>query len=282
MKDAWGDHAYDINNQLKLLSLVGARKEREPSEEFDHNASHAPHVDGLSVGEDSEHDLRGTIKPTLDVGIDNFFIEGPAAKVSDDDATLVFLLQQDILWLQVTVDDAESLHVFKGTHELNGKPSYETFLETSIVVHLYEFIQIQTVQVECHAEMVSENKVVLYLNDALLVFRVILFDQQKKLGLNGSLVIVLLLILNEFHSHHLLCFVVETFQDLAKSALPNLLNNLESEANLVVLGDPIVSVGVIIAVVDDSLGLGRVDLVLVRGQVVDLLKLLDFGGLRFS
>ena len=129
--------------------------------------------------------------------------------------------------------------------------------------------------------MVPEDKVVLYLNHALLVLGVVLLREMEEFGLNGRLVIVLLLILNEFHSHHLLRLVVETFEDLAESALANLLNDLEPEANLVILRDPVVAVSVIVAVVDDPLGLGGVDLVLVGGEVEYFFELLNLGGLGF-
>jgi len=57
--------------------------------------------------------------------------------------------------------------------------------------------------------------------------------------------------------------VVETFEDLAEGALAYLLDDLEPEANLVILRDPVVAVSIIVAVVNDPLGLGGVDLVLV-------------------
>ena len=75
--------------------------------------------------------------------------------------------------------------------------------------------------------------------------------------------------------------MVETFEDLAESALANLLNDLESEANLVILRDPVVAVSVIVAVVNDPLGLGGVDLVLVGGEVEYFFELLNLGGLGF-
>ena len=75
--------------------------------------------------------------------------------------------------------------------------------------------------------------------------------------------------------------MVETFEDLAESALANLLNDLESEANLVILRNPVVAVSVIVAVVNDPLGLGGVDLVLVGGEVEYFFEFLNLGGLGF-
>ena len=75
--------------------------------------------------------------------------------------------------------------------------------------------------------------------------------------------------------------MVETFEDLAESALANLLDNLEPEANLVILRDSVVAISVIVAVVDDPLGFGGVDLVLVGGEVEYFFELLNLGGLGF-
>lgn len=179
------------------------------------------------------------------------------------------------------MDDAQSLHILESAHELDSESPNEALLEARIIVHLYEFIQIQAEQVECHAQMVPENKVVLNLDDTLLVLGVILLGKKKEFGFNGRLIVVLFLILNKFHSDHLLGLVVETFQDLTESALANLLNDLKSEAYLVILRDPVVAVSVIVAVVNDPLGLGGVDLVLVRGKVEYFFEFLNLGDLGF-
>ena len=130
--------------------------------------------------------------------------------------------------------------------------------------------------------MVSEDKIVLDLDHALLVIRVVFFGKKEELRLNGGLIVILLLILNEFHSDHGLRFVVETFQDLSEGALANLFNYLESKAYLVILGDSIIAVGIIVAIVDDSFGLGWVDLVFIRGEIEYFFKFLDLGGLSLG
>ncbi len=179
------------------------------------------------------------------------------------------------------MDDAQCLHILESAHELDSESPNETLLEARIVVHLYEFIQIQAEQVECHAQMVPEHKVVLNLDDTLLVIGVILLCKKKEFGFNCCLIVVLLLILNKFHSDHLLGLVVETFQDLTESALANLLNDLEPEAYLVILRNPVVAISVIVAVVNDSLCLGRMDLVLIRGKVEYFFEFLNLGDFGF-
>lgn len=83
--------------------------------------------------------------------------------------------------------------------------------------------------------MVPEYEVVLYLNDALLVLGVVLLDQQEEFSLNRGLIVVLLLILDEFHGDHGLRFVIETLEHLTESTLADLLYDLETEAYLVIL-----------------------------------------------
>ena len=76
------------------------------------------------------------------------------------------------------MDDAQCLHILESAHELDGESPNEALLKTRIVVHLYEFIQIQAEQVECHAQMVPEHKVVLNLDDTLLVLGVVLLGKK--------------------------------------------------------------------------------------------------------
>lgn len=41
------------------------------------------------------------------------------------------------------MDDAQCLHILESAHKLDGESPNESLLEARIVVHLYEFIQIQ-------------------------------------------------------------------------------------------------------------------------------------------
>lgn len=76
--------------------------------------------------------------------------------------------------------------------------------------------------------------------------------------------------------------MIVALEHLSEGALPNLLNDLKAEADLVVFGDSVVSVSIIIAVVDYTFGFACVDLVLVRCKIVDLFELSDFLHLRLS
>jgi hypothetical protein len=42
------------------------------------------------------------------------------------------------------MNDAQLLHVFEATHQLDSEASDQTFLETCIVIHFDEFVEVET------------------------------------------------------------------------------------------------------------------------------------------
>ena len=85
-------HANDVDDELKLLSFIRSWKQRKTSEEFDHYASETPHVDLLCVREETQNDIRCSIKPTLNICIDNFIFKTSTTEISDDDSRFVLSL----------------------------------------------------------------------------------------------------------------------------------------------------------------------------------------------
>ena len=55
---------------------------------------------------------------------------------------------------------------------MDGKPSDEAVFETLVVVHLDEFVEVDTIQVKNAAQMVSKHKVVSQLHNSLNVIRI--------------------------------------------------------------------------------------------------------------
>jgi hypothetical protein len=121
--------------------------------------------------------------------------------------------------------------------------------------------------------VVPENEVVLDFYHALFVLRVVLLREEQQLRFNGCLVVVLLLVLDKLHGHKLLGLVIEALEHLAESTLSNLLDDLEAEANLIVLRDSVITVLVVVAIVHDALSFRWVDFVLIGSQVEDFLEL---------
>ena len=145
-----------------------------------------------------------------------------------------------------------------------------------VVVHLDELVEIDAVEIEDAAEVVSEDEVVAQLDHSLDVVRITLLQQEQQLRLDGCLIVILLLVLDQFDRYELLVLVVEAFDDLAEGTLSNDLDELEPERNVVALLDPVVAFLVVEAVVDESLHVARLDLEFVFTEVVDLVILLDF------
>ena len=73
------------------------------SEELSQDASETPNVD-LVVVAASENDLGGAIRARLHIGAQMVMDEAAAAKVDDLDLTARVRLDQNVLWLKVTVD----------------------------------------------------------------------------------------------------------------------------------------------------------------------------------
>ena len=130
--------------------------------------------------------------------------------------------------------------------------------------------------------MISKDEVVLNLNNTFFVLGVVLLDQQQQLRLNSSLVVVLLLIFDEFHSNQWLGFVVVALEDLSKCAFSDLFDDLETEANLVVLWNAIITVTVIIAVIHNSLCFSWMNFEFIRSQVVYFFEFLNLSHLWLS
>jgi len=142
LKYGLGGHADNIDDELQLLSFVGSWEQREPGVKFNHDAAEAPHVDLLGVREQPQNDVGGSVESALDVGVHDLVLQATGPEVGYHDAALIFALQQDVFWLQVTVDDAEVLHVAEGREQLNGESPDQAVFEALVVVHLYEFVQV--------------------------------------------------------------------------------------------------------------------------------------------
>jgi len=111
-EDARRRRSNHVNHELHLLTLISPRKQREPCEELDQNAPERPHVNLLSVGEQTKHNIRCSVEARLDVCVHNFVFEATRAKVSNHNSRLVLLLHEDVLRFEITMDNPNRLQVF--------------------------------------------------------------------------------------------------------------------------------------------------------------------------
>jgi hypothetical protein len=77
------------------------------------------------------------------------------------------------------MDDPNRLEVLQPSKQLNGKPPNEAVLKSLVVIHLDKLIEIDAVEVENKAEMVTPYKVVGQLDHPLHIIGVVLLEQQK-------------------------------------------------------------------------------------------------------
>ena len=76
---------------MDLLAFVRPWEEWEASEQFNHDAAEAPHVDGSRV-RDAQDDLGRSVEATLDVCVYALILEAAASVIDDLDPRLVRLL----------------------------------------------------------------------------------------------------------------------------------------------------------------------------------------------
>lgn len=100
-----GWHTNHINDKLKLFLLVRAWKQWESCVQLDHNATETPHIYLLSVWEETEDDVWRPVESTLNISVYDFIFEAAATEIGNDDATLVLSFQENVFWLEVTMDD---------------------------------------------------------------------------------------------------------------------------------------------------------------------------------
>ena len=162
---------------MDLLSLIRPWEEGEASEELDHDATKGPHVDLLCVGEDAKHYVWCTVEPTLDVGVDDFVLKAATSEVCDGDSALILLFHKNVFGLKIAVNDAKLLQVAQPREQLDGKASNEAVLESLIVIHLDELIEVDRVQLKHDAEMITPDEVVQKFHDAFHLIRVVLFQE---------------------------------------------------------------------------------------------------------
>ena len=79
---------------------------------------------------------------------------------------------------------------------MDSKSANKSVLESLIVVHLDELVQIHAVKIKDAAKMVPEDEVVPQLDYSLDVVGVTFLQQKKQLSLDSRLVVVLLLVLD--------------------------------------------------------------------------------------
>ena len=115
-----GWDSLDFHDVCELLGLILTREEWITCVQLGHNATEGPHVDACCV-RDAQDNLRSTVKTTLDIGVNALVLEAATTIVNNFDARLIWLLEKDILRLEIAVDDVVVALKFESLQNLNGE-----------------------------------------------------------------------------------------------------------------------------------------------------------------
>ena len=97
--------------------------------------------------------------------------------------------------------------------------------------------------------MLSEYHIVFHVNDIHSIIRVILFQELQDLKLNSCLIVIFLLIFNNFQCNDLLPFMIEAFNRLSERTLPQKLLNFIPVSDLVSRNNFIVTLVIIVTTI---------------------------------
>ena len=112
----WDGPEY-LCDALEHVILRVAREYGYPEKEFSAYAPHRPHIDGGIIGEPQNY-LRAPVVSRLDVVEDGVPLEAGAAEVDDFEVQIVNGFEEDVLWLEVTVNQLRLLDDLHGLEDL--------------------------------------------------------------------------------------------------------------------------------------------------------------------
>lgn len=131
----------NLHDQPQLVRLTLSWKQRIAGVELSQNAAERPHVDGLFEFE-SENDLRRPIESALDISVHHFIFKTTTTEINEFDATLIDLLQQNVLRFEITMDDLLLSDEHQSLQDLNRESPDQPHGDPVETVHLQELIQI--------------------------------------------------------------------------------------------------------------------------------------------
>jgi len=120
--------------------------------------------------------------------------------------------------------------------------------------------------------MVPENAMIFDLDDVILILRVLLLEVLEDAKLDTCLVLVSLLVFDDFDGNNLACFVVQALQSLAKAAPSEKVKNLESVIDVIFEHHIVVTVLVVVSIVVQLSRRLALYFYSIESQEVDFLK----------
>eukprot|EP00037_Helgoeca_nana_P017516 m.165961 g.165961 ORF g.165961 m.165961 type:complete len:321 (-) comp24024_c1_seq2:5660-6622(-) len=257
----WQTADLHVVQQEVLLRLGG--KEGPPSQQLDQDAPQAPHVN-RSVVPQAQHDLGCTVVPRLDVRVHLAVLEARRAKVDDADVERGVVHQQDVLWLEIGVDNAEASAEFEAGGDRRGDVLGVLQVEPDEVPGLELGVEVVEVQIEREAEVVPKVERINHPNKLVPVR--VFPECVEHVDLDLALVVEPSLVPDDLDSHAYPSLVIDCLVHVTKRSFAQLGLNLVSVSDVVADGSEVPGVFVIVATVAHaagkvSLGWHKVDLV---------------------
>lgn len=134
------------SKEFKQFIFILCREQRTTIDHFEKDAAEGPHVDRMVVGY-AEHDLGCSIHSALDIGKASLIALTAGSKINNFDLICIFIREENVLWLDITVYYTLGLHVEQTFANLLGNlldlKITEALVLATLRHHLLIEIQIQ-------------------------------------------------------------------------------------------------------------------------------------------
>jgi len=155
----------------------------------------------------------------LDVSVELLTFEAARPSINYFYASFVFLLEKDVLWLKVAMDNFMLFEKLQALQCLNGYPSDQVKVQAIEFVKLKKLIEIDVEKLKDETSMTSEEKSVFQLHNIGSKLRIMHDNIFQNFDLYFCLLVELGLISNDLQSDHLFLLMVKSLENLAKRAV---------------------------------------------------------------
>ncbi len=121
--------AKQLGNNRELVDMILSREKRLALQHLSKDTSGGPDVDLHIVLLPGEHNLRRSVVPRRNITGHLWVLDTRKTEIAD--FQIAVLVDEDVGWLKVAVDDTGGVDVFQSTEDLVEEVLYELLLERS-------------------------------------------------------------------------------------------------------------------------------------------------------
>lgn len=181
--------------------------------------------------------------------------------------------KKDVFRFKVTVDDFLCLQQRESMKDLPGKPTDQLDTESSEIMGLDEFVEVDPQQFSRYTQMTSEVKALGEINHTMAAMGIPFLELLKEVDFYQSLLVESFLVADDFDCNQDSMLVVDTSDNLAKAAFTQDVNNLIAVGHMITKNNVVVSTIVVIAKVRGrSAQIPNVLLCILGTAKIDVLK----------